>query len=74
VAHGSNARMEGPDSLSQPFPDGNPVIYTNIGPAPTGDSRLLEVNGRGTCQLCHDPTYTESDNQYRGPAPTPGVP
>ena len=73
VAHGSNARMEGPQSLSQPFPDGSTRSYP-IGLNPTGDSRLLKVDGRGTCQLCHDPTYTEADNQYRGPTPTPGVP
>ena len=24
----------------------------------SGDSRLLKVDGRGTCQLCHDPTGT----------------
>ena len=73
VAHGSNARMEGTFALSQPFPDGSTRSYP-IGLNPTGDSRLLKVDGRGTCQLCHDPTYTELDNQYRGPTPAPGVP
>jgi len=23
-----------------------------------GSSRLLKVDNRGTCQLCHDPTHT----------------
>ncbi len=72
VAHGSNARMEGPFSATMPFPDGSAPSYS-IGGS-TGDSRLLKVDNRGTCQLCHDPTYTEPRNQYRGPTPTPGVP
>ena len=72
VAHGSNARMEGPYSLTMPFPDGTTVTYSIGGT--TGDSRLLKVDNRGTCQLCHDPTYTEPASQYHGPTPTPGVP
>lgn len=54
---------------------GTGVLLSGAAPLnPTGDSRLLKVDGRGTCQLCHDPTYTEDDDQYRGPTPTPGVP
>jgi predicted CXXCH cytochrome family protein len=73
VAHGSNARMEGPYSKTMPFPDDTTVTYS-IGGTTTGDSRLLKVDNRGTCQLCHDPTYTEPAGQYRGPLPTPGIP
>jgi predicted CXXCH cytochrome family protein len=72
VAHGSNARMEGTYSQTQPFPNGDVVTYT-IGTA-TGDSRLLKVDNRGTCQLCHDPTGTVADGTYTGPVPVPGVP
>jgi predicted CXXCH cytochrome family protein len=72
VAHGSNARMEGTYSLTMPFPDGTTVTYTIGGT--TGDSRLLKVDNRGTCQLCHDPTYTDPTNGYKGPTPIPGVP
>lgn len=44
VAHGSNASM-GPTSSSVTWPDGE---------AAGSDSRLLRVNNRGTCQLCHE--------------------
>ena len=49
VAHGTNAVMDdGSYSANVPYPDGS---------APTGNnSRLLKVDNRGTCQLCHDPT------------------
>lgn len=73
VAHGSNARMEGTFSLTQKFPDGSAPIYP-IGARATGDSRLLKVDNRGTCQMCHDPTGTVGPGQYTGPTPTPGVP
>jgi hypothetical protein len=72
VAHGSNARMAGPFSASMPFPDGTAVTY-DIG-GTTGDSRLLKVDNRGTCQLCHDPTDTVTVGTYTGPIPAPGVP
>jgi predicted CXXCH cytochrome family protein len=48
VAHGSNAGMEGPNSGAFPYPDGSS----------SPSSRLLKVDNRGTCQLCHDPTGT----------------
>jgi predicted CXXCH cytochrome family protein len=52
VAHGSNALMPG-------GPNGT-TAYSNNFPYPNGvqsaDSRLLKVDNRGTCQLCHDPT------------------
>lgn len=72
VSHGSNARMEGPYSVSMPFPDGSAVSYSINGT--TGDSRLLKVDNRGTCQLCHDPTGTVTAGTYTGPIPVPGVP
>ena len=73
VSHGSNARMEGPFARSQPFPNGDVPAYSINGA--TGDSRLLKVDGRGTCQLCHDPTYTAyPSTPYTGPIPVPGVP
>ena len=72
VSHGSNARMGGTYSLGMPFPDGTAVSY-NIG-GTTGDSRLLKVDNRGTCMLCHDPTGTITTGTYTGPATVPGVP
>jgi len=72
VSHGSNARMGGTFSLDMPFPDGTSVSY-DIGGA-TGDSRLLKVDNRGTCQLCHDPTGTVVSGTYTGPTIVPGVP
>ncbi len=44
VAHGSNAKM-GPLSGSLNNPDGTPGVV--------GDSRLLKVDNRGTCKMCH---------------------
>jgi predicted CXXCH cytochrome family protein len=73
VAHGSNARMEGQFSSTQPFPNGAAPLYA-IGTAATGDSRLLKVDNRGTCQLCHDPTQVVVVGTYTGPNPTPGIP
>ena len=72
VSHGSNARMAGTFSAAQPFPNGDILTYDISGP--TGDSRLLKVDNRGTCQLCHDPTGTLADGTYTGPVPVPGTP
>jgi predicted CXXCH cytochrome family protein len=72
VAHGSNARMAGTFSSTQPFPNSDVLTY-DIGGV-TGDSRLLKVDNRGTCQLCHDPTGTVANGTYTGPLPTPGTP
>lgn len=44
VAHGSNASM-GTYSDAVSNPDGTVA---------TGDSRLLRINNRGTCQMCHN--------------------
>ena len=71
VSHGSNAAMTGAFSGAFPYPD-DP---TAAPPALTSaSSRLLKVNGRGTCQLCHDPTDTVLPGSYSGPLPVPGVP
>lgn len=45
VAHGSNAAM-GPYSSALPNPDGTPAAVP--------DSRLLRIDSRGTCQMCHN--------------------
>jgi predicted CXXCH cytochrome family protein len=69
VAHGSNAAMTGTYSSQFPYPDS-----TTATPDVSSSSRLLKVDGRGTCQLCHDPTHTVSVGTVGGPVPTPGVP
>jgi hypothetical protein len=78
VSHGSNAVMDELQSLNQPDPAGNLPAWTlNAGPLASdtsGPSRLLKVGGRGTCQLCHDPTGTITTGTYNGPLPTPGAP
>ena len=73
VAHGSNARMPGTYSATQPFPGGIAAPTYSIN-GTTGDSRLLKVDNRGTCQMCHDPTGTVLPGTYTGPSATPGVP
>jgi predicted CXXCH cytochrome family protein len=72
VAHGSNALMPGTGGV------GDPNFSKNF-PYPGGtiisqSSRLLKVDNRGTCQLCHDPTSTTVAGDYTGPLPKPGVP
>jgi predicted CXXCH cytochrome family protein len=68
VQHGSNALMPGSNAGSYEDPSG---VASN-------DSRLLKVNNRGTCQLCHDPTESitadgsSTVGLYIGPLPTPG--
>ncbi len=79
VSHGSNALMTGANALDQKDPGGSLPAWTlNAGPVgspvTSGDSRLLKVGGRGTCQLCHDPTGTIGNNGYTGPTPSPGAP
>jgi predicted CXXCH cytochrome family protein len=46
VAHGSNSSMAGTYSSQVPLPGG--------APAPAGDSRLLRMDNRGICQMCHN--------------------
>ena len=66
VAHGSNAQMPGYESANMEYPGG--------ALAPVGNSRLLKVDNRGTCQLCHDPTGTIVPGQAVGPVPAPLLP
>lgn len=44
VAHGSNASMSGANSSQSPQPDGTGTA---------GSSKLLRVDNRGTCNMCH---------------------
>ena len=69
VAHGSNALMTGQFSGAFPYPGSSPSVPT-LSPS----SRLLKVDNRGTCQLCHDPTRTVATGTYVGPLPMPGAP
>jgi cytochrome c553 len=55
VSHGSNAEMTGAESLAVPYPDGTTTSTS---------SRLLKVDNRGTCQMCHDPTGTVDPGTY----------
>ena len=73
VAHGSDALMTGTNTLNFTNP-GSLVVppKVTIGTVTSGDSRLLKVDNRGTCQLCHDPTGTVTAGTYIGPTPTPG--
>jgi predicted CXXCH cytochrome family protein len=66
VAHGSNAQMTGTYSATMTYPGGLA--------APVGDSRLLKIDNRGTCQACHDPTGTITAGTFVGPTPVPLVP
>ena len=60
VAHGSNAQMAEPSSASALYP----------GDSRSGaSSRLLKVDNRGTCQLCHDPTNTATSDYGTTPSP-----
>ncbi|HEX9043663.1 MAG TPA: hypothetical protein VF802_01435 [Candidatus Limnocylindrales bacterium] len=52
VAHGSSAHMDGTGGTDY---SGN-VVYPDGVTVRAGDSRLLKVDNRGTCQTCHDPT------------------
>jgi len=66
VAHGSNAQMPGIYSANETYPGG--------AAAPVGDSRLLKIDNRGTCQACHDPTGTITAGTQVGPTPAPILP
>jgi hypothetical protein len=67
VAHGSNAVMTGENgtqfSLNVPYPDGSIAAITG-----NTSSRLLKVDNRGTCQMCHDPTGTTKEGDTMGNA------
>jgi hypothetical protein len=64
VSHGSNAAMTGTFSASFPYPNGTT----------SGNSRLLKVDNRGTCQACHDPTGTVAAGTILPVGSTPVVP
>jgi predicted CXXCH cytochrome family protein len=72
VAHGSNAMMTGGNSLNYTDPSGAVPPKVTVSGITSGDSRLLKVDNRGTCQMCHDPTGTVTAGTYVGPLPTPG--
>jgi predicted CXXCH cytochrome family protein len=66
VSHGTNAIMDGSFSSTLAMPNGTVDV---------GNSRLLKVGNRGTCQLCHDPTATiVIGDQFPLGAPVPSVP
>jgi predicted CXXCH cytochrome family protein len=59
VAHGSNASMAGNDKLGNPYsPNANEKYSNLVGTEFTGmsagDSFLLRVDNRGTCNMCHN--------------------
>ena len=62
MAHGSNAAMNGTNTSNFPYPDGT---------TKTNSSRLLKVDNRGTCQLCHEPTGTVVATTGTPGAPNP---
>ena len=72
VSHGTNAAMPGSFSGSVAYPNGDqPGVTLGID---NGNSRLLKIDNRGTCQACHDPTETTVVGSYTGPVPMPTVP
>jgi hypothetical protein len=62
VSHGSNALMTGSSQVNWPGTD----VNTHV-----DDSRLLKVDNRGTCNLCHDPTGTVVLGTARQTGPVP---
>jgi predicted CXXCH cytochrome family protein len=50
VSHGSNVAMSG-DAAAASLPGGATLAPTDAG---YGDSKLLRVNNRGTCVMCHN--------------------
>jgi predicted CXXCH cytochrome family protein len=72
VTHGSNAQMTGYNSTHEAYPGAG----TDPTVAVDADSRLLKVDNRGTCQLCHDPTNTATAGGMVFPtgATVPGAP
>ena len=69
VSHGSNAQMTGTNSVSYKDPSG--ATPPRVGDL--GDSRLLKVDNRGTCQMCHDPTGTMTTGTFIGPDGAGGI-
>jgi predicted CXXCH cytochrome family protein len=56
VSHGSDAKMPGANSGTLDYPGGT---AGTVG----FNSRLLKIDNRGTCQMCHDPTGTATAGQ-----------
>ncbi len=67
VSHGSNAQMTGFNSTHEAYPGGGSDPTATANP----DSRLLKVDNRGTCELCHDPTHTFTSTTPITPVPVP---
>jgi hypothetical protein len=65
VSHGSNALMNGAYSAKAPYPGGS-----RSGPS----SRLLKIDNRGTCQMCHDPATDFEGVGDLGTVPVPTLP
>jgi predicted CXXCH cytochrome family protein len=74
VAHGSNAVMDNDPATAGSQGESAAVPYPGGAAAPVGDSRLLKIDNRGTCQMCHDPTMSVPVGSYTGPDPSPGLP
>jgi len=71
VSHGSNAEMQpGTASADVAWP-ADPLLGASLG---NDDSRLLKINNRGTCQMCHNLTGPMSNGTYSGPTPSPSAP
>ena len=65
VSHGTNAQMTGTSSKAFPYPGGSR----------TGESsRLLKIDNRGTCQMCHDPASNFVGMPDLGTPPVPTLP
>jgi predicted CXXCH cytochrome family protein len=75
VSHGSNAQMSEYYSQHVAFPDNiSGGVFNPVSSTASTDSRLLKVDNRGTCQLCHDPTFTITAGTQVGPTPAPLLP
>jgi predicted CXXCH cytochrome family protein len=72
VAHGSNAAMTADPRTGTTFAENFP--YPGKKPIISNSSRLLKIDGRGTCQACHDPTGTFPASSSSGPVPVPYTP
>ncbi len=74
VSHGSNSQTTGWNTQHVAYPnnDGTGGTYEPFSAAASTDNRLLKIDGRGTCQMCHDPTGTVTTRfVYSPPTPAP---
>jgi predicted CXXCH cytochrome family protein len=73
VSHGSNAEMTGYNSTHVAYPntDGTGGTYSPFASTGSTDSRLLKIDNRGTCQMCHDPTGTITTVGVTSPTAAP---